>query len=145
MARVKIDLPEKFSFSCFLPVRITDINYGNHVGNDAFISILQEARVQFLSSIGYSEINVDGNGLIMAGLEIVFKSQSFYGDVLKIEMATANVTNSSFDLYYLISTEREKTIVIAQAKTEQVCYNYQHKRIAKLSEKFKEAIMRSSV
>ncbi len=145
MARVKIDLPEKFSFSCFLPVRITDINYGNHVGNDAVVSILHEARVQFLSSVGYSETNVDGNGLIIAGLEIVFKSQSFYGDVLKIEMATSNVTNSSFDLYYLISTEREKTIVIAQAKTAQVCYNYQHKRIAKLSEKFKEAIMRSSV
>ncbi len=114
-------------------------------GLDAFISILHEARVQFLSSVGYSETNVDGNGLIIAGLEIVFKSQSFYGDVLKIEMATSNVTNSSFDLYYLISTEREKTIVIAQAKTAQVCYNYQHKRIANLSEKFKEAIMRSSV
>ncbi len=140
MARIRIDLPEKFFFSCFLPVRITDINYGNHVGNDAFISILHEARVQFLASIGYSELNIDGNGLIIADLEIVFKSQSFYGDVLKVEIATENITNTSFDLYYQISTEREITIVIAKAKTAQVCYNYQHKRIAKLSDKFIEAI-----
>ncbi len=103
-------------------------------------SILHEARVQFLASIGYSELNIDGNGLIMADLEIVFKSQSFYGDVLKVEIATENITNTSFDLYYQISTEREITIVIAKAKTAQVCYNYQHKRIAKLSDKFIEAI-----
>jgi len=34
MARIKILLPEHFSFSCSIPIRITDLNYGNHVGND---------------------------------------------------------------------------------------------------------------
>lgn len=141
MARVKIDAPENFSFSCSIPVRITDLNFGNHVGNDAFISIMHEARVQFLSSLGYSELSVDGNGLIMADLTIVFKNESYYGDILKIEMVVSNLSLSSFDLYYHISTKRENTaLIIAQAKTAQVCYNYHHKKIAKLSEKFIAAI-----
>ncbi len=133
-------MPEYFSFSCFIPVRITDINYGNHVGNDAFISILHEARVQFLSSVGYSELNVDGDALIMADLEIVFKNEARYGDVLKIEMAATNMSYSSFDLYYQLSTQTEKTTIIAQAKTAMVCFNYQYKRIAKFSERFREVL-----
>ncbi len=133
MARLRINLPEKFSFSCLLPVRITDLNYGDHVGNDAFVSILHEARVQFLASKGYSsELNVDGNGLIMADLEIVFKSESFYRDILKIEMAVQNIADSSFDLYYKISTERKNTVIIVHAKTAQVCYDYQEKKISQV-------------
>lgn len=90
MARLKIEMPEEFSFSCSIPVRITDLNYGNHVGNDAFISILHEARVQFLTAKNFAELNDDGIGLILAGLEIVFKKEAFYGDVLKIKITPKN-------------------------------------------------------
>ncbi len=45
MARVKIDLPEKFSFSCFLPVRITDINYGG-VTRDSVITLLEDSGIK---------------------------------------------------------------------------------------------------
>ncbi len=48
MGRIKIDLPQKILASVSIPVRITDINYGNHVGNNALVEIIHEARVQFL-------------------------------------------------------------------------------------------------
>jgi hypothetical protein len=34
MARIKLDLPADFPFAAELRVRITDINYGGHMGND---------------------------------------------------------------------------------------------------------------
>ena len=40
MARIKIDLPDSFSFSTSFAVRITDLNYGAHVGNDKVLSFL---------------------------------------------------------------------------------------------------------
>jgi acyl-CoA thioesterase FadM len=43
MARIKIELPQSFSFTCRIPVRITDINYGGHAGNDTVLSIIHEA------------------------------------------------------------------------------------------------------
>jgi acyl-CoA thioesterase FadM len=70
MERIKINLPEAFSFSTNIPVRITDLNYGGHVGNDAFLSLLHEARMQFLQQFGYSEMNVEGVGLIMSDVGI---------------------------------------------------------------------------
>lgn len=48
MARISIDLPSTFTFSATIPVRITDLNYGGHVGNDTILSIIHEARVQYL-------------------------------------------------------------------------------------------------
>jgi len=36
MQRIKIDLPEFFSFTTPIKIRITDLNYGGHVGNDVF-------------------------------------------------------------------------------------------------------------
>ena len=41
MNRVSLHLPENFSFSTEIPIRITDVNYGGHVGNDSILSILQ--------------------------------------------------------------------------------------------------------
>lgn len=70
MAKIKIELPNRFSFSTLIPVRITDINYGGHVGNDTVLSILHEARVQFLNHFGYQELNESGVGLIMKDVAI---------------------------------------------------------------------------
>lgn len=56
MARLKLILPESFLFSTTIAVRITDLNYGNHLANDKVLSILHEARMQFFQHYGYSEV-----------------------------------------------------------------------------------------
>lgn len=73
MNRIKIDVPETFLFATTLQIRVTDLNYGGHVGNDSFLSLLQEARQQFLLSHGYRELSIAGVGLIMADVAIEFK------------------------------------------------------------------------
>ena len=58
MPRIKLELPEKLVFSTEIPVRITDINYGGHLGNDSILSIVQEARVRFLNEYKYLIIHL---------------------------------------------------------------------------------------
>ena len=70
MARIKIVIPANTLAVVNIPVRITDINYGNHLGNDALISIVHEARVQWLKINNYTELQVDGVGLIMSDLAV---------------------------------------------------------------------------
>ncbi len=55
MARIKLELPEHFEFTTRIPIRITDINYGGHAGNDSMLSIIHEARVQFLKHYDFEE------------------------------------------------------------------------------------------
>src|SRR4051812_46757021 len=126
MSRVKIKYPEqKPLHKINLPVRIGDINYGNHVGNDAILSMIHEARMQLLRSWGYvDELNVDGLGLIMADVMIAYRGEAFYGDVLDISIFAENITDRSFDLLYLITTTRgDKTLDIAHAKTGMISFD----------------------
>ena len=132
MARVKIDFPEKIIARLKIPVRITDINYGNHLGNDALVSILHEARVQWLQLNSYTELRVEHVGLIMSDLAVEYKNEAFYGDELDIAIAIGDISTVSFELYYRVTNQENKEI--AKAKTGMVCYDYNRKRIVPLTE-----------
>ncbi len=102
MARIKIDLPESFSFSTSIAVRITDLNYGAHVGNDTVLSFIHEARFRYLQSLGYTELNLEGVGLIMSDAALVFKNEIYYGDELLISIRAVEFSRVGFDLIYKI-------------------------------------------
>src|SRR5574339_154639 len=105
MARIKIDLPEKFSFTTMIPVRITDVNYGGHVGNDIILSILHEARMQFLMEYGYTEMNLGGAGIIMNDVAIEFKKELFYGEIIKASVAAGGFSKVAFEVFYKLEKE----------------------------------------
>ncbi len=141
MARIKIHIPDQFSFKTKIPVRITDINYGGHVGNDTILSLLHEARMQFLHHYGYTEMNVAGVGLIMSDAAIELKSELFYGDVVFISMAVADISKVSFELYYKAEKEiNGKLVTVALARTAMVCYDYRLKKITALPAEAKAAL-----
>jgi len=139
MARIRIDLPGHFPFTTSIPVRITDLNYGGHVGNDKVLSLIHEARVQFLNQLGYSEFAFAGAGLIMADAGIEFKNELFYGDAVVVSVACANYSKVSFDIFYKLekvsgSGPTAKTIRVATAKTTMACYDYSNKKIISIPE-----------
>jgi acyl-CoA thioester hydrolase len=137
MARIKLDFPDKVLGTVEIPLRITDMNYGNHLGNDALVSILHEARVKWLNSMNYTELNVEGAGLIMGELVVSYLNESFYGDVLTVQLAAGDITGAGFELYYLVETNRNgKTINIAKARTGMVCFDYSTRKVIPIPEKF---------
>jgi len=136
MARIKIDLPEAFSFSTSLMVRITDLNYGAHVGNDTVLSFIHEARVRYLQSLGYSELNLEGVGLIMADAALVFKNEIYYGDQLLISIRAVEFSRVGFDLIYKMEKKPadQPLILVALVKTAMVCFDYELKKVVSLPE-----------
>ena len=135
MTRIKIEIPAVKLTTVKIPVRISDINYGNHVGNDAFVSIIHEARVQWLNQHGYSELNLDGNGVIMSDLAIEFKHESFYGDVIEVDIYAGEPARVSFELFYQLSSIRNGLkIILANAKTGMIYYSYERKKAVSVTE-----------
>ena len=128
MARIKLSLPSSFSFYATIPIRITDVNYGNHLGNDAVLSLIHEARMQYLKSVGLTELEFAGVGLIMSDAAIEFKAEAFYGDVLKIYVTAADFSKMGFDLYYKLVRQKDETVV-AVAKTGMLCFDYSQRKI----------------
>lgn len=142
MTRVKIKFPdEKPLYTAIIPVRIGDINYGNHVGNDAILSIIHESRMQMVSEWGFTELDAGGNGFLMADVMISYKAEGFYGDILTVKIFIDELTDRSFNLLYHIGTQRgAKELEIAHAKTGMVCFDYKEKKIALMTELFKKKL-----
>ncbi|HEY8398032.1 MAG TPA: thioesterase family protein [Flavihumibacter sp.] len=133
MARIKLEKPAGFVFETIIRIRITDINYGGHMGNDALLSILHEARLQFLQHAGYSEMNVEGVGLIMSDVAIEFRQEAYFGDELLIKMVANDFSRVGFDIFYQVEkTGSEKNAVVAFAKTGMVCFDYNTRKVAPL-------------
>lgn len=133
--RIKLDMPENILFSTKIDVLVQHLNYGNHLGNDSILSIIHEARVRFFYHLGYTEKDISGTGIIMTDVAIVYQSEGFYGNSLNIQMAVADVTLKSFDLYYQIYNESTKK-TLAIAKTGILGFDYETKRSKKFSDLF---------
>ena len=141
MARVKIDLPEKFDFTTTIPIRITDINYGGHGGNDTILGLIHEARMQFLKTLGYTELEFAGVGMIMSDAAIEFKNELFYGDIVTAAVAVMGLTKISFDLYYKLEKESAgKILPVAYAKTAMVCFDYGRKKVVAIPEEARQRL-----
>ncbi len=131
--RIRITFPSPFIYSTVIPVRISDVNYGGHVGNDSILSILHEARLRFLKQWDFTEMDAGGCGLIMADSAIQYKGEAFYGDDLYVEIAVANLTSLSFDLFYQMTTFRNLVCVtIVKAKTGMICFDYGQRKITEM-------------
>ena len=114
MPRIKLEMPNKYIFKTTIPVRISDINYGNHLANDAMLSIMHEARLQFLNSMDFSELDVGGAGIIMGDVAVIYKNQAYYGDTLTIEIAVNGLSRKSCDFYYRITRDDDKMVALCK-------------------------------
>lgn len=138
MPRIKVAIPDHVSFETAIPVRITDLNYGAHLGNDALLSILHEARLQLLKHFGYTELDLGGASLIMADVAIEYKGEGFYGDVLTLRLAFDDVHKYGFDITYHVLNQNGKEV--ARAKTGMLCFNYQQRKLMALPNEVKARI-----
>ncbi len=139
MARIKLDIPNRFDFSTELSVRASDVNYGGHLGNDSMLSLLNEARIRFFKSHGFTEKDSDGEqGIIMSDVAIVYKAQAFHGDRLLIDVAVSEMRRIGCDLFYRVAL-MESSREVALAKTGLVFFDYSSNRIARMPEKLQRA------
>lgn len=140
MGRIKIDLPSAFRFSTEMTVRIGDVNYGGHLGNDAVLGLVHEARLRFLKQYGFSEADAGGAALIMTDAAVVYKSQAFHGDLLRVEADVADPSTAGCDFVCRI-TKAATGAEVARAKTGLAFFDYPAGRVVRMPERFRAAMM----
>jgi len=143
MARIKIDMPENYLFSTVMDVRISDINYGNHLGNDSVLSFVHEARTRFFRQYGYTEMDVEGLGIIMTDSAIVYKAEGFHGDQIQIDITVGDFNKYGCDIFYLM-TNKATAVEIAHVKTGIVFFDYDARKVATLPEPFRANLMKEA-
>ncbi|MGP9832243.1 thioesterase family protein [Marinobacter sp. NSM] len=137
MARIKLEFPDNaFSFETRMPVRITDINGANHLGNDALISMLSEARAQFLVEHGIEEADQNGTGIIVTDLATMYQGESFYPDMLRFEVGLMDFNKYGGDFVFRV-TKADTGQSVAMAKYGFVFFNYKTREVTPMPESFR--------
>ncbi len=131
MPRVRLKQLDQYPFSTKIVVRVTDLNYGGHLGNNSLLSLVHEARVAFLAIHGLSELDCGGVSLTMGDAAIVYQGEAYAGDELNIEVAAGEPSKSGFRLFYRL-TRSSDAKKIALAETGMVCFDYNAKKILPL-------------
>lgn len=126
--RITLDLPSDTPFFRLeLQVRAADINYAGHVGNDRLLVYAQEARANWLWSLGYGELDIEGLGIILADAALIFKNEAFAGEQLSVALYRGADSKYGFDLYYEIARGNQ---CIARLKTAVLFYDYGQRCLA---------------
>jgi acyl-CoA thioesterase FadM len=143
MPRIKIEMPEHFTYTTEMPVRISDINYGGHLSNDSIVSLIHEARVRFLAQYNYGELNVEGVGMIMTDSAVIYKAEGFHGDVLQIDVCIGDFNKYGCDFYYLLSNKKT-AVEVAHAKTGMVFFDYEERKVTAVPQKFRDRMQKNA-
>ncbi len=135
MSRIHISLPERFPFATELRLYIGHINYGGHLDNALLLTLVSEARVRFFKSLGYTELDVEGCGIVIVDAAVQYKSEAFYGETMLVEMAPLNFHTKGFDLVYRMS-DRDTGREVARGKSGMLFFDYTRRKVMPVPEGF---------
>jgi len=141
MPRVTLNEQSRYEFQYETTIKTTELNYANHLGNDALVGMLQDARVQLFKTLGFRELDLgDGKtGIIIGDLVVNFKSEGFLFDNIKIECHIDEISTKSFRIFYRIRKVPENNL-IALAETGLVAFDYTQRQVSELPLEFVKSL-----
>ncbi|WP_447553477.1 acyl-CoA thioesterase [Vreelandella sp. EE22] len=115
MERVTLDFPEtSIIHRHSLTVRITDMNYGQHLGHDALVSLLADARAQAFASLAYPEWDMAGYPSVVADLTVMYQRETRFADRLVVETAVPEPEGKALTVYHRVLNERDERVATAR-------------------------------
>lgn len=128
-------MSDDFRHRTRLEVRFRDIDAFRHVNNAAFFTYLEQARVRYLIDVLKVEA-VERLPLILAGVQIDFRSPILFGQEVEIGTRVDWIGNSSFSMSHAMTANGRPA---AEARTVLLSYDYQTERPIRVPDTWREA------
>lgn len=126
MARVTIELPDRFVFSTRVPIYTSHINQNRHLDSVALLTLFAEARARMLAAIDYRRDRADV-ALIVADTAVVYRSEAFHGETLLFEIGAADFNKYGCDLVFRATVDGDGREV-ARGKNGMMFFDYRLKK-----------------
>jgi acyl-CoA thioester hydrolase len=127
-------------FTTQLTVRVTDMNYGGHLGNDRVLAFFHEARVRFLSALGVSEKDVgDSVSLTQTEAFVQYKGEAFLSEILLCDVWVEEFGSLRFRVRYELKRATDDKI-IALGYTDLAGFDYHSRKLKRLPPSLKNKI-----
>ena len=137
MPRLQLKPRDSYSFQTELTVRVTDLNYGGHLGNDSLVSLIHEARCRFLASHQWTEMDCGGVSLILGDAAIVYQGEAFAGDVLRFDVVAGEPGRCGFRLFFRVTRVSDQA-AIGLVENGMISFDYKTRKIQSLPDEVRE-------
>ncbi|SFA79534.1 thioesterase family protein [Azotobacter beijerinckii] len=138
MARLHLEFPAHcLCYRTEMNVRNSDINGARHLGNDALVSMLSEARSRFLYAHGIDDSGAEtsGPGIIVTDLATLYKAEAHARDRLRFEVGLADFNKYGGDIVFRVSRPADGAL-IALAKYGFVFFDYEAGKVVPIPAAF---------
>lgn len=114
-----------------------DIDAMGHLNNVAYLRYLEWARQKYWLAMRRTDDfwKID---FVMARAEIDYRASAHMGEVLELEIHVTRMGRSSFDFSYRVTAADGR--LLAEAKTTQVCYDWETRAAKPLSDERRREI-----
>jgi len=120
-------------------VRISDINYGGHMGNERALVAFQQARIEWLKTIGLSEISIgEDKGLIQRRANVEYLREISLGDILNIKIYPVEIRGSYFVLSHEVTNQEGVKVLTGNVTLGS--FDYSNKKLAKIPNTLKKIL-----
>ena len=139
MPRIKVELPELFTFATEIPVRAQHINGAGHVDNAQLVVLISGAREAYFIGLGYNQNNVEGLGTVITDAAFQYISEAFEGETLVFRLTANDFNKYGGDIVCRVS-DRETGREVARAKLGFVFFDYTGRKVAPVPPRFLERV-----
>jgi len=131
-----------FEFTTSIDVRYNDIDSYGHVNNALYGTYIEEARIDYLTTVvGGETADITGageeTGIVVANLELDFERPIQLGDEVTVGVRVPRLGESSFPFEYEIRTTDD---VAATGETTMVAYDRESASPRPIPDHWREAI-----
>ncbi|WP_339228315.1 thioesterase family protein [Oceanobacillus sp. FSL K6-2867] len=106
----------EFSFYIPIKVRFSETDMYGHVNNVSAFIYFEEARVDFLNSLGILNNLKSDEAIIVADLQCDYLQQMYFDERLKMYVKVATIGNTSFDVHYMGVKENKEIALTGRGR-----------------------------
>lgn len=123
-------------------VRVDDINYGGHMGNERALVIFQQTRIEWLNLLGLEEKNIgEGKGIIQIESHVYYLKEVRLGEILNCFINEIEANKNMLNIFYKIINSREE--IVLKGMTKMMAFDYTNKKLVKFPKNFKEKLTKT--
>ena len=124
MEKIQLHYPGNTLLSHKVTVRLGDLSLVAHLGFDHLVNMIHDAVANFMEYVGLDMTETERKvKIIVVDFSILYLSEAFRKDRLRIDMAVGEIRTKGFALYFKIFNETRE-MEVAVAKIGLVFFDY---------------------
>ena len=116
-----------------------DMDGLRHINNAKYLTFLESARLEYLSTVGIDINRWDSKeSVILASMKIDYHKQSSYPNIYEIGGKISRIGNKSFDIFNAIFESSSNNLIVTGTFTI-VCFDYHLQKTIPVPDSIKKA------